>query len=286
MKLREAIDGYIAWKATYTTKAALDYRRPLERFYGFCKRNVEHIRLQDIIGYRMHLKNRGLSDNTVVQHLIVLKNFLKFYREQGVGVVNPAQIIITKNIVVNSHIPITPEDFDKMCGVLSEDSFQDLQKLCCIHLLWYTGLRVAELCELNVVQVSKSEAVIKNRKNPNFRMISWPVETQRYLEKYLNIRSSIRATPALFSGNSPNARDRITPRTIQKWIKELCSRSGIGKKYSPHSFRHGKAHRMRELGADIQDVAMALGHKNINTTPTYLQLSEKETRRRLKRYLK
>lgn len=285
MKLRDAIQKYISWKSTYTTKAFADYPRTLRRFFQHTQKDLERLELEDVAGFRLALRDKyHLSDNTIAQSLIVIKNFIKFYREQGIGKINPTQIRISKNFVVKSHTPITVQEFKKMDRCLG-DSFEDLRRKVAIHLLWFSGVRVSELCDIDIAQLEKCRCYIKNKKNANCRWIFWPKETQDLIDRYLRIRLSLSSDRALLVGSSNNSLRRITARSIQRWIKEISTRAGINKKLSPHSFRHGRSQFIKMNGGDIHDVAIVLGHKNIQSTGTYLKFSPKALEKRVKRWL-
>lgn len=287
MTMKDAISKFINWKSSYTSRAFVVYPNTLKRFFQYTQKDIEDLELQDIMEFKLYLKKQyHLSDNSIAQSLIVIKNFLKFFREQGIGQVNPSQIRISKNFTIKSHTPLTYEDFSKIDSVLDEKNYHDLQKKCCHNILWWTGIRVAELCELNVAQVSDTNSTeIKTKKNNITRVIIWPEDTKRLIDKYLKIRLALNSEPALFTGTSNSSSSRITPRTIQRWIKEFCQRAEINKKLSPHSYRHGKGHYMKELGAQDIDIADQLGHVSLNSTRVYTKPSKDEAKRRFKKFL-
>ena len=80
-----------------------------------------------------------------------------------------------------------------------------------------------------------------------YNLVVWGKETERLLVKYLGARLCEEVpTHALFISWKRNSGKRLTTRSVQRWIKDICKLAMIDKKITPHSFRHGKAHHMLE----------------------------------------
>jgi site-specific recombinase XerD len=77
----------------------------------------------------------------------------------------------------------------------------------------------------------------------------------------------------------------LGPRTIFMTIRRLCERV-LHQKVHPHMLRHSFASRLRENGADLQDIQEALGHASITTTTMYAHLTTRRQREKLAKYLR
>jgi site-specific recombinase XerD len=77
----------------------------------------------------------------------------------------------------------------------------------------------------------------------------------------------------------------LGPRTIFMTIRRLCQ-AVLNRKVHPHMLRHSFASRLRENGADLQDIQEALGHAAITTTTMYAHLTTRRRREKLAEYLK
>jgi site-specific recombinase XerD len=77
----------------------------------------------------------------------------------------------------------------------------------------------------------------------------------------------------------------LGPRTIFMTIRRLCQ-AVLNRKVHPHMLRHSFASRLRENGADLQDIQEALGHAVITTTTMYAHLTTRRQREKLAEYLK
>ena len=87
------------------------------------------------------------------------------------------------------------------------------------------------------------------------------------LKKYLDKR-----------GDTEEALFFITPRSVERMVKQRAIEAGISKKVTPHIIRHCFATDLLSNGADIRSVQALLGHSNITTTQIYTHITDKQLR--------
>jgi integrase/recombinase XerD len=168
----------------------------------------------------------------------------------------------------------------KMDGVLNEQFYDDLIKKLIVHILYDTGMRVSELCDLDISNLEETDtpglrcATIRRRKSLRYNTVVWGKETNRLMNLYLGLRLclDVNQTDALFVIKKSKG-NRITARTVQRWIKEICLEAGIPEDITPHSFRHGKAHQVLNQSGNVRDVQAILGHVNPASSFSYLSLN-------------
>jgi site-specific recombinase XerD len=102
--------------------------------------------------------------------------------------------------------------------------------------------------------------------------------------------SSLSANPYVFVRGSAQWLPKhgvapLGPRTIFMTIRRLCQ-AVLNRKVHPHMLRHSFASRLRENGADLQDIREALGHAVITTTTMYAHLTTRRQREKVAEYLK
>jgi len=133
-----------------------------------------------------------------------------------------------------------------------------------------TGLRCSELSHLQLGHVDLAAGILrvvegKGRKDRELPIIP---RLERILRSYLEV-----------------TRPRLGPRTIFITIRRLCEEV-LNRHVHPHMLRHSFASRLRENGADLQDIQEALGHAVITTTTMYAHLTTRRQREKLAEYLK
>jgi integrase/recombinase XerD len=91
---------------------------------------------------------------------------------------------------------------------------------------------------------------------------------------------------ALFVNASKNATKsmRLTPRSIERIVRQYAIKAGISKKVTPHVLRHSFATGLLSNGADIRSVQMMLGHANIATTQVYTHITDRQLKEIHKKY--
>ena len=138
-----------------------------------------------------------------------------------------------------------------------------------LELLFSTGLRVSELCALNRESFSEARSgeISIRGKGGKIRVVFISDTAKEALKEYLNKRSDMEES--LFF---------ITPRSIERMIKQRAVEAGISKKVTPHVIRPCFATDLLSNGADIRSVQAILGHSNIATTQIYTHVTDKQLR--------
>ena len=75
-----------------------------------------------------------------------------------------------------------------------------------------------------------------------------------------------------------NTAKPLTARSVERLVEKYTKKAGIGKKVTPHTFRHSFATHMLERGADLRTVQELLGHERITTTQIYTHLTLEKLR--------
>lgn len=288
VRMGKNIKLYLDWKATYTRRAYQNYGNWLIKLEKYAGKNIDDVEIKDIIGFRNWLEDNNYQPKSIELSMIIVKNYFKFWRLNGKNCLSP-DLIRIKKTVANSYQPISFEEYCLLMACIEINDFWDFQKLIIIRLLFETGVRVSELCDINITDIypEKMNTTIRTKKTTRMRTIFWSVETHVLLREFLIQRKKINAAPSLFVGRKGRTKPtkRLTTRSVQRIIKDLSVRAGIEKKITPHSFRHGKAHRILDLGGNPKDVQAILGHCDPSSSFTYMQWNDKEFEKRAKLFL-
>lgn len=145
-----------------------------------------------------------------------------------------------------------------------------------LETLYSCGLRVSELCDLQLNRVYFEEGFIQVLgKGNKERLVPLGETLKSYLQLYLeNERSFLSAKKNCMSNLFLNNRgNRISRVMVFNVVKKHAKIAGLPEETSPHSFRHSFASHMIENGADLRMVQDLLGHESILTTEMYTHLS-------------
>ena len=141
-----------------------------------------------------------------------------------------------------------------------------------IEILYAAGIRVGELCALNLLDVDLARATLTvTGKGDKQRTVPFGEPAARAIEEWLGLRSELLAggdTSALFLGARGG---RLDPRQARRVVHAVTSAAGVD--LSPHGLRHTAATHMVEGGADLRVVQEMLGHSSLGTTQIYTHVS-------------
>jgi site-specific recombinase XerD len=260
MKLDEVLTKYQAWKSIRTEKASTDYPRLIKRFFAFIQKDLESIEIDDIIAYQSHLK-KNYADNTQAIAAYALRSFFAFTNKRGVTDFDISEITAPK---IEEKVPVyvVREDYEKLCEVAQYES-PDI--LLAIKLLWFTGVRVSELCDIKVAEVDKIEycATVATKKSKKPKVIMWDEDTDKLL------RGVIRSNPQSEYVLTSPLGGKITTRSIERRIASVVKKAGITKHITPHSFRHGATKEWLDAGVDLPAIKDLLGHDHLMSVEKY-----------------
>ncbi|MCL4163817.1 UNVERIFIED_CONTAM: hypothetical protein GTU68_032425, partial [Idotea baltica] len=141
-----------------------------------------------------------------------------------------------------------------------------------LELFYSSGLRLAELCNLDLNDISFSEQLIRvTGKGNKARDLPIGRHALKALQEWILLRNDfpLKDYEAVFV--SQHGR-RINPRTIQQRVKHWAKKQGIEINVSPHMLRHSFASHLLESSGELRSVQELLGHANISTTQIYTHL--------------
>lgn len=281
-----------------------NYERYLRAFSDYLVeegiKDIKDIDARTIRDYRLSLNRKKtpkgdfLAKKTQNYYLIALRAFLKYLQKVGLKSVSPETIDLAK--VPERHVSFmdnheltsllkAPKEASKQgtdnkkTGKTSKNT-DNIRDNAIIELLFSTGLRVSELCSLDMdLDMSRGEFSIRG-KGGKVRVVFITDDAMQAVSDYKK---------AFFSGSKALVSDKlfqVTPRTVERVIKKYAIRAGISKKITPHVLRHSFATNLLQNGADIRSVQAMLGHANISTTQIYTHVTDSRLKQTHKEFHK
>ena len=271
-----------------------NYEHYLARFLEFLEdgksRNVtpRSITNDKIRSYRLYLNRLpGTEDETMKRitqnyHLIAIRAFLKYLAKRDIESLSPEKIelIDAKRKQVGfldskeiESLLSAPRQFAKKPEVLARDE-------AILELLFSTGLRVSELCNLNRGQINTTKGEVAVRgKGGKDRVVFISPSAASAISSYLKNRKDDWEPLFIHYGGLKDSEGeymRLTPRSIQRLVANYAAFAGITKKVTPHILRHSFATDLLFNGADLRSVQEMLGHSSITTTQLYTHVTNKQ----------
>ena len=249
------------------------YKRDLTAFFTFLKEkhdSWENIQDHHIRGFVAQERRRNLSARSIQRALSSIRSFFNYLLDEEVVESNPAA-----NISSPKSTQLLPKalDTDLVKRLLDFKPQGDIEirDKAMVELLYSSGLRLSELCSLNMDSISVRErscrVVGKGNKTRDLPVGEKAIQS---LRDCLLVRKNISSdsNKALFLNKNGK---RISTRSVQLRLERLSKKRGLPM-VNPHMLRHSFASHILESSGDLRAVQEMLGHSDIGTTQIYTKL--------------
>lgn len=274
------LDAFIdhLWLEDGLSRNTLDsYRRDLQLFADWLQKKglglaqAQQLEIQQYLAARFpKSKPRSIS-----RLIASLRRFYRYaLRERQVSV-DPTLQIDSPKLPRSLPKSLTEEDVEALLAAPDVNQSLGLRDRAMLEILYACGLRVSELVNLKVTEVSLNEGVIRvTGKGSKTRLVPMGEEAVDWVARYLKEgRPGIlqrQLSDSLFVTQRGEA---MTRQAFWYLIKRYTIKAGIKKPLSPHVLRHAFATHLLNHGADLRVVQMLLGHADISTTQIYTHVA-------------
>jgi integrase/recombinase XerC len=151
-----------------------------------------------------------------------------------------------------------------------------LRDTALLELLYGTGLRVSEVCALDLGDIDRGRyntpmLLVRRGKGNKSREVPVGGGADEALAAYLPARQQLAATGSALFVNA--AGQRLTPRSVQRMVKRWTIAGGVHANATPHSLRHSFATHLLDEGVDLRAIQELLGHASLASTQIYTKVS-------------
>ena len=241
-------------------------------------REFKDLELKHIRSWLAYLQTNGASRSTLARRIVSVRAFTYWAASQGwISTDIGAALEIPKPHrklpeVLNKSEALTVVEAMQVKAA-EEPSAANIRDLAIIEVLYASGIRISELCGLNISDIDFSRNTLRVLgKGSKERVVPLGIPAVMALQNYLNsARKDIaneKSKDAVFLGARGK---RIDQRMAREVVYEAMS--SIGSRMSPHGLRHTAATHLLEGGADLRTVQEILGHSSLATTQIYTHVS-------------
>ena len=228
--------------------------------------NVSSALVTDFFSYIT--ERRDYKPKTLHRMISTLSSFYRYLYTQGVVVANPMLGVERPRI---KNLELKYLKHSQVIRLLR--SIENRRNRLIVRLIYATGVRVSELCAINVEDIDFEEQTIRVKgKGDKIRTVFVDEETLDEIDEFIGNKIE----GPLFIGQQGN---HISPRTVQHIFKENAP-DGI----TPHKIRHSYASELYRRSKNLRVVQENLGHSSIKTTEIYLHTDLEERKRVYQQY--
>ena len=243
--------------------------------------SVEQLTLPAIRSWLATQQSKGGARTTIARRAVAVRTFTAWATKQGVLKEDVGERLATprsqRTLPTVLTINETEEVFNSLASAVGEDVHPHaIRNVAIVELLYSTGIRVSELCGLDLEDIDRARNTIrvfgKGRKE---RTVPLGAPALKALDAWINdARASYLSASsglALFLGARGK---RIDPRTVREVVYSALQALPNSPRVGPHGLRHSAATHLLERGADLRTVQEILGHASLATTQIYTHVSE------------
>jgi len=256
------------------------YRLDLQRFSAELPVPEREIKAHQLADYIESLYRAKFSPRSIARHVATLRNYYRFLAREGEVSGDPGEFLVSPKQWSTLPKYLNREEIEKLIAAPDGSKPRDLRDRAMLELLYATGLRVSELCGLELSAIERRMGVLKViGKGNKQRMVPFGEPAGIALDRYL-----ATGRPALLKGRASKylfvtARgSAMTRQTFWTLLRNHGHRVGIFRRLTPHVVRHSFATHLVEGGADLRSVQIMLGHADISTTQVYTHVARRRLR--------
>jgi integrase/recombinase XerD len=262
------------------------YRTDLERFASRIPNAGRDASRQDLAGYLEWLYQQKLAPRSIARHVATIRNYYRFLVREGEISKDPAQFLSAPRQWATLPKYLNRSEVEALLEAPPPDTPMGLRDRAMLQVLYATGVRVSELCELEMNAVERGLGVLKvTGKGDKQRVVPFGEPAGEALDRYL-----AGGRPKLLKGRASRhlfvtARGQaMTRQRFWRLLRNHGRRVGIFRHLTPHVVRHSFATHLVEGGADLRSVQVMLGHADISTTQVYTHVARNRLREAIDRY--
>lgn len=267
-------EDYLAHVRRSSENTVKAYMKDIRRFFECIQKSPKDVTRSDIEKFvkdlsKGQITGGNVTETTISRYISSLKTIFDYLQLIGMVSENPTERV--RHPRLRKKIPnfLTSEEVKLILNAYDED--KELKYKTIILILYFCGLRVSELCNLRLEDISFYPPYIKvvMGKGNKDRLVPINESIIPILEKYV-----AKHEPKIYFVE--NKGNPVHPSTVFRIVKRAAKRAGITKHIHPHTLRHSFATHLIMNNVNVKIVQELLGHANLSTTSIYLHVADKE----------
>lgn len=257
-------------------KTVKQYVRTCRKLSDLLHKRFDEMGAYDIRFYLAHDMERGLNASSIETQRAYLSAFFQWLTNEDIIQKNPAAKIPPIKCTKEVRKAFSDVEIDALRFACRTEKERAI-----IELLLSTGVRVSELCTMEVDDINKNTMAVhvKHGKGNKERITYINDVALRHLIAYTNSRKE--KGPALFYNKN---HEPIEPGGVRFVLNTIAKRANVDNVH-PHRFRRTFATNFAKRGMEIQNIQKLMGHTNLNTTMVYIALDDSQLQASYKQHI-
>ncbi len=279
MQHLEQFLDFLKYEKRYSEHTVTAYKKDLDQFILFGNEMVGDFFLVEVDHHLLRqwvisLMDQGIKAVTVKRKISTLRSLYKFLLREGLMKKNPTELVnIPRSGKKLPHFVQENEMNQLLDTSFFTNDFTGLRDKAVVSVFYGTGMRLAELKGIRMMDLNLNERLVKvlGKRNKE-RIIPYPLEIGEDLTNYIKERNDLFGdlNGYLFlTEKGDQAYDKLLYRIVRKYLSLVTTME----KRSPHILRHSYATHLLNRGADLNAIKELLGHSSLAATQVYTHTS-------------
>lgn len=272
----EPFSQYLLLEKRYSIRTINSYRNDLNQFYAFMEAEggipeLYEISSANIRAWVVEMMEKGISPTSIHRKISALRSYFRFLMGKGICEKNPVETVSLPKKKKRVPVFVDEQLLNKSLDRFPQhNDFGSLRDFTIIEMLYFTGMRRAELINLTdgAVDLDSQSVKVTGKRNKQ-RIIPLVPEFISRLKDYLKLRDE---TFGKIEGDwffVTDKGNKLYDKFVYSCVKKFLSSVTTIEKKSPHVLRHTFATHMLNSGASLNSVKEFLGHASLSATQIY-----------------
>lgn len=281
--LRKRYHAYLLLERSMAQNTILGYLADADRVAEWLESQqttLQQATTEQLANLLSELHSLGISARSQARVVSGMRSLYRFMTLEGIIETDPTQLVDLPKIGRKLPEVLTVDEIDEMIGCIDLEHPQGQRNRAIIEVLYSCGLRVSELCNLQIADIDAAQGVLSVvGKGSKQRLVPVSDEALHQIHMWMQQRADIDVQRGEEAYLFLNRRGKRLTRVMVFYIvRDLAALAGIRKPISPHTLRHSFATHLLEGGANLRAIQQMLGHESIATTEIYLHVDNTRLR--------
>ncbi len=286
-ELARILKGYrrhLLLEKSLSDNTAQAYLTDVEKLTTYLSDNgtgLHGVTIEVLHGFAATMADLGIAPRSQSRIISGIKSFFRYLCLDGYIEEDPSELLEAPK--TGRHLPdvLSVPEIDNMMEAIDRTAPEGQRNRAIIEVMYSCGLRVSELCTLQMTDLFLEEGFVKvTGKGSKQRLVPISDSAIHELGLWFQDRCHIETKPGAdaYVFLSIRRGQPISRVMVFNIVKDLAERAGIKKTVSPHTLRHSFATHLLEGGANLRAIQCMLGHEKIATTEIYTHIDRSRLR--------
>jgi integrase/recombinase XerC len=277
---------YLQIEKNYSKLTIEHYQHDISEFLMFMSEQailtLADVQYSDARLYLTKLFEKKLARKTIARRISSLRSFYKFLFREELITDNPFLLLSIPKLEKRLPEFFYEEELEVLFNSCETATPIGQRDKALLELLYATGIRVSECCQLRLQDIDFSiSTILVHGKGSKERYVTFGKKANEALKQYIGDGRG------KLVGHSPSHHQvfvnyrggALTERGVRVVLDSIFKRSALHGKMHPHMLRHSFATHLLNKGADMRSVQELLGHAQLSSTQVYTHVSKEYLKR-------